>query len=69
MFGKCPLSFPALSRSVANCLRVLGEVDKGEVINIINDFMDIQVRFWTTGIEYLITNSGERQLTKKRRND
>ena len=35
------LVFQLLSRSVANCLRVLGEADKGEVINIINDFMDL----------------------------
>ena len=35
------LAFQLLSRSVANCLRVLGEEDKGQVIGIINDFMDL----------------------------
>ena len=35
------LAFQLMSRSVSNCLRVLGEADKAEVIGIINDFMDL----------------------------
>ena len=35
------LAFQLLSRSVSNCLRVLGEADKAEVVGIINDFMDL----------------------------
>lgn len=35
------LAFQLMSRSVSNCLRVMGETDKAEVVGIINDFMDL----------------------------
>ena len=35
------LVFQLLSRSVSNCLRILGEEDKGTVVGMINDFMDL----------------------------
>ena len=35
------LVFQLLSRSVSNCLRILGEEDKGTIVGMINDFMDL----------------------------
>ena len=35
------LAFQLLSRSVSNCLRLSGEVEKAEIVLIINNFMDL----------------------------